>query len=170
VQTQFIYKEPLTMKSIPYLLLIIVLLGIVPAYSQTTLGEKKFINLASAKKMVEAAEAEAAKNNWALSFTVLDDGGNLVYFERMDGASLGTIAVSQSKARTSASFKAPSRVFQDGMSKGHTELLTLGITAFAGGLPIMVDGKFVGAMGGSGASPDQDEQCVQAGINALSKP
>src|SRR5690349_15834936 len=155
------------MKSIPYLLFVFVLLGFVPTFSQTTVIEKKSINLASAKKMVQAAEAEAAKNNWAMSFTVLDDGGNLVYFARMDGASLGTIAVSEKKARTSASFKTATRNLQEDLAKGRTELLTLGdFIALAGGLPIMVDGQFVGAMAASGASADQG---VKVGINALSK-
>jgi glc operon protein GlcG len=130
--------------------------------------EKKTLSLAAAKKMAAAAEAEAAKNNWNMVISVLDDGGNLLYLERMDGAQLGSIEVSQGKARTALQFKRPSKAFQDLIDKDQAHLITLGhVTAVQGGLPIMAEGKVVGSIGVSGAASNQDEQCAQAGLNAL---
>jgi glc operon protein GlcG len=145
--------------------------GAIPAVSQTVpLVEKKTIGLAAAKKMVAAAEAEALKNKWMLSISVVDDGGNLVYFERMDGAHLSTIAISQGKARTAAQYQTATKDFEEGLSKGNSVILTLpNSVALRGGLPIVVDGQVVGGIAGSGAKGEQDEQCAQAGIDALMK-
>jgi len=152
-------------------LLVAIFSGVVPAVSQSVpLVEKKTIGLAAAKKMVAAAEAEAVKNKWELSISVVDDGGNLVYFERMDGAQLATIAISQGKARTAARYRTATRELEDGLSKGKAQILTLpDSTALQGGLPVIVDGKVVGGIAGSGAKGEQDEQCAQAGIDALMK-
>jgi glc operon protein GlcG len=133
--------------------------------------EKKTISLAAAKKMAAAAEAEAIKNNWTMVISVLDDGGNLVDLERMDGTQLGSIEVSQGKARTALQFKRPSKVFQDLVDKDQPHLVTLDhVTAVQGGLPIMMDGKVIGAIGASGGTSAQDEQCAQAGLNTLATP
>ena len=130
--------------------------------------EKKTLSLAAAKKMAVAAEAEATKNNWSMVITVLDDGGNLLYLERMDGTQLGSIEVSQGKARTALQFKRPSKAFQDLIDKDQAHLITLGhITGVQGGLPIVYEGKIVGSIGCSGGTSAQDEQVAQAGINAL---
>jgi uncharacterized protein GlcG (DUF336 family) len=130
--------------------------------------EKKTLSLAAAKKMAAAAEAEAAKNNWTMVISVLDDGGNLILLERMDGTQLGSIEVSQGKARTALQFKRPTKAFQDLIDKDQQHLITLGhITGVQGGLPIMSEGKIVGSIGASGGTSAQDEQCAQAGLNAL---
>lgn len=144
------------------------LLSISARNASAQLVEKKTLSLAAAKKMAAAAEAEAAKNNWNMVITVLDDGGNLLYLERMDGAQLGSIEVSQGKARTALQFKRPSKAFQDLIDKDQAHLITLGrVTAVQGGLPILAEGKVVGSIGVSGAASNQDEQCAQAGLNAL---
>ena len=130
--------------------------------------EKKTVSLALAKKMAAAAEAEATKNNWSMVITVVDDGGNTVYLGRMDGAQLGSIDVAQGKAHTALAFRRPSKAFQDLVDQNQPHLTTLPhVTAVQGGLPIMLDGKVVGAIGVSGGSSAQDEQCAQAGINAI---
>jgi glc operon protein GlcG len=152
-------------------IVVAVLSGVIPAIGQSVpLVEKKSIGLAAAKKMVAAAESEAAKNKWTLSISVVDDGGNLVFFERMDGAHLSTIAISQGKARTAAQYQTATRGLEDGLSKGKTQMLSLpNATMLQGGLPVIVDGKVVGGIAASGAKGEEDEQCSQAGIDALMK-
>jgi glc operon protein GlcG len=130
--------------------------------------EKRTLSLAAAKRMAAAAEAEAAKNKWTMVIAVLDDGGHLIYLEHMDGAQIGSIEVAQGKARTAVRFKRPSKVFEDAVAANHLGVITLGdITAIRGGLPVMVDGKAIGAIGVSGGDAEQDEQCAEAGIAAL---
>ena len=132
--------------------------------------EKKTVGLAIAKKIAAAAVAEAAKNHWTMAITILDDGGNLVYLEHMDGTQIGSIDVSQGKARTALRFKRPSKEFADGIAKGNNAIITLdNVTTIQGGLPILVDGQVAGAIGGGGATSEQDEQCALAGLKALSE-
>jgi glc operon protein GlcG len=96
---------------------------------------KKTLSLAAAKKMAAAAEAEAAKNKWAMVIAVLDDGGHLIYLEHMDGAQIGSIEVAQGKARTAVRFRRPSKDFEDAVAASHLNVITLGdITAIRGGL------------------------------------
>ena len=130
--------------------------------------EKKTVSLALAKKMAVAAEAEAVKNNWTMVFVIVDDGGNLVYLGKMDGTQIGSIEVAQGKARTALQFKRPTKALQDVIDMGQPHVITLDhITAVQGGLPIMLDGKVIGAIGASGGTSPQDEQCAQAGLSAL---
>jgi glc operon protein GlcG len=148
--------------------IVISVCGICATTASAQFVEKKTLSLAAAKKMAAAAEAEAAKNNWTMVISVLDDGGNLLLLERMDGTQLGSIEVSQGKARTALQFKRPSKAFQDLIDKDQQHLITLGhITGVQGGLPIMSEGKVVGSIGASGGTSAQDEQCAQAGLNAL---
>jgi glc operon protein GlcG len=130
------------------------------------------IALDMAKKVAAATAAEARKNGWFMAIAVTEPSGELVYFEKMDNTQFGSINVALGKAKTAAKFKRPSKVFQDLLAKGDnfTYLLGLeGATPVQGGLPIVVDGKIVGAIGVSGATGDQDSQCAQAGIDALKK-
>ena len=148
----------------------VALLSVAANTASAQFVEKKTVSLALAKKMAVAAEAEATKNNWTMVIVVLDDGGNLVYLGRMDGTQLGSIEVAQGKARTALDFKRPTKVFQDLVDKDQGHLVTLGhITAVQGGLPIMLDGKVIGAIGASGGTSVQDEQCAQAGLSALAE-
>jgi uncharacterized protein GlcG (DUF336 family) len=124
--------------------------------------------LNGAKKMAAAAEAEAAKYKWTMVIAVVDDGGHLIYLEHMDEAQIGSIEVAQGKARTAVRFRRPSKFFEDALAANHLGVMTLGdITAIRGGLPVMVDGKALGAIGVSGGDPGQDEQCAEAGLAAL---
>jgi glc operon protein GlcG len=130
--------------------------------------EKKTLSLVAAKKIAAAAEAEAAKNKWTMVIAMLDDGGHLIYFERMDGAQIGSIEVAQGKARTAVRFKRPSKDFENAITGNHLAVITVGdITAIRGGLPVTLDGNAVGASGVSGGDPEQDEQCAEAGLAAL---
>ena len=128
------------------------------------------ISLESAKKAAAAAVAEARKNNWNMAVAIVDGGGDLVYFEKMDATQTGSVNVAQGKARSAAMFKRPTKVFQDAVAGGGAGLRILGLEGAVpvdGGLPIIIDGKLVGAIGLSGAAGDQDAQCAKAGVDAL---
>jgi glc operon protein GlcG len=132
------------------------------------LMDKKTVTLDAAKKIADAALAEAAKNNWNVIVWVLDEGGNPIVMHRMDGAQLGSIDVAEAKARTSLRFRRPSKAFADSVKSGNTAVMVLpGALPVQGGLPIEVDGKVIGAVGVSGATSEQDEQCARAGIATL---
>jgi glc operon protein GlcG len=126
------------------------------------------ISLDDAKKAAAGAEAEMKKNNWNLVIAVVGPSGDLVYLQKADLAAVASVTVAHEKAKTSATFRAPSKVFMDRLANGETYLLRLpGVTPVAGGLPIIMGGKVVGAIGVSGASSLQDHQAAQAGIDAL---
>jgi len=136
---------------------------------------KPAINLDIAKKMVAACEAKAKQEGWKMNIAIVDDGANLVAFVRMDGAYLGSGMIAQHKAMTSAKFPFSTRQFSEiafgkegkpGMVPGIANFP--GIVTFAGGLPIMTANKVqIGGIGVSGGTSDQDEQCAQAGIDAV---
>lgn len=130
---------------------------------------KKSVGLELAKKIAAAAEAESAKNHWTMAIAIVDDGGNLVYFARMDGTQIGSVEVAVQKARSAILFKRPTKVFEDAISKdGRTALLGLpGSLPIEGGLPIVVDGVPIGAIGISGAKASEDGLVAQAALSAL---
>jgi uncharacterized protein GlcG (DUF336 family) len=126
------------------------------------------ITLDQAKKALTAAEEESKKNNWGMNIAVVGPSGHLVAFSRLDNAQYASIAIAQHKARAAATFRRPTKVFQDGLAAGNTFLLTLDdVIASEGGIPIIADGKLIGAMGCSGGTGQQDGQACQAGVNAL---
>ena len=127
------------------------------------------ITLDAAKKVMIAAEAEATKNNWAMAIAILDSTGHVVMLHRFDNTQYGSIPVAEDKARTALDFRRPSKVFEDLVAQGGIGLRTLAIRGAApleGGLPIIVDGKIVGAIGVSGATSQQDGQVAKAGAEA----
>jgi glc operon protein GlcG len=128
------------------------------------------INVESAKKAAAAAIAEARKNNFQMAIAIVDPAGSLVYFEKMDGTQNGSVNVSIDKARSAALFKRPTKAFQDVVAAGGVGLRILaleGAVPVDGGVPLMVGGKIVGAIGASGGTSDQDAQCAQAGASVL---
>jgi uncharacterized protein GlcG (DUF336 family) len=130
------------------------------------------INLDQAKRAMAAAELEAAKNSWQVAITILDSGGNLVMFHRLDNAQLSAVTVSEGKARTSLEFKRPSKALDDAIAAGGAGMRLLAlkdITPLEGGLPMVVDGKIIGAIGVSGALSSQDAQVAKVGADALTK-
>ena len=115
-----------------------------------------------------AAEAEARRNNWTVAIAILDDGGHLLHFARMDGATPANAAIALEKGRTAAVSRRSSGKWQEIVKSGRTEMLKMpGILPVQGGLPIMVDGVCVGGIGASGVQSHEDEQIVAAGIKAL---
>jgi glc operon protein GlcG len=130
------------------------------------------ITLDQAKRAMAAAELEAAKNSWQVAVTILDSGGNLVMFHKVDNTQLASIGASEGKASTALRFKRPSKALDDAIAAGGAGLRLLAvkdITPLEGGLPILVDGKIIGAIGVSGALSSQDAQVAKAGADALAK-
>jgi uncharacterized protein GlcG (DUF336 family) len=128
------------------------------------------ISLENAKKAAAPALTEAAKNNWSVAVAIVGPAGNLVYYEKMDNTQLGSAEVAIDKARTAALFKRPTKAFQDVVGAGGDGLriLTLkGVVAIEGGIPLLIDGKIVGAIGVSGATSAQDAQCAKAGADTV---
>ena len=128
------------------------------------------ISLENAKKVAAPAVAEALKNNLFVAVAIVDTSGNLVYYEKMDNTQLGSANVAIAKARSSAAFKRPTKAFEDVLGGGGTGLRILGLPGalpLEGGIPLLVDGKIVGAIGVSGATSAQDAQCAKAGADTL---
>jgi glc operon protein GlcG len=125
------------------------------------------LTLAAAKQIAQAAESFASANKWNVVIAIVDSGSNLLYLQRMDGALVGSIAISQHKARTAVQFKCPTKDFETGLAGGSTSLLKLDILPYEGGVPIIADGAIVGAIGVSGGTPAQDGQVAQAGADWL---
>ena len=128
------------------------------------------IQIDAARRVAAAAIAEARRNNWAMAVAIVDTAGDLVYFEKMDDTQTGSVSVSQSKARSSARFKRPTKAFQDGLTATPDGLRILaieGAVPVEGGVPIAAGEKIVGAIGVSGGTSAQDGQCAKAGIEAL---
>ena len=132
-------------------------------------ADKKALTLDGAKKVAAAAAAEAARNNEGSAIAVVDDGGNLMYLERLDGTFAAGPRISIGKARTAALFKKPTAAFEDIIKNGRTAMVALeDFTPLQGGVPIELDGKVVGAIGVSGAANQQrDEAVAKVGAAAL---
>ncbi len=131
------------------------------------------ITLDQAKRVMAAAELEAAKNSWQVGITILDSGGNMVMFHKIDNAQLSAISTSEGKARTALEFKLPSKALDDAIANGGAGMRLLAlkdITPLQGGVLVLVDGRIIGAVGVSGALSVQDEQVAKAGADALAKP
>lgn len=123
------------------------------------------VNAAGAKKIAAGVVAECQKNGWNVAVAVVDNHGFLVYFERMDNTQTASMDIAVGKAKAAATYRRPTRVFMDVINKGGPATATLpGVFASPGGVPIMVDGKVTGAVGVSGVTGDQDEQCAKAGL------
>lgn len=127
------------------------------------------ISTLSAKAVAAAAIAEAQKRGWTMAVAIVDPGGYLVYFEKMQETQTGSVDLAIEKARTSALFRRPTKVFQGGIAAGGENLRLLRLTGAnpnEGGVPIVVGGRLIGAIGVSGGSVDQDGQVAQAGAEA----
>ena len=128
------------------------------------------INAETAKKVAAPAVAEARKNQLTMAVAIVDIAGDLVYFERMDDTQVGSVDVAIDKARSAVRFKRPTKAFQDIVAGGGEGMRMLGLKGAVpveGGIPLVVGGKIVGAIGCSGGTSTQDGQCAQAGVNAI---
>lgn len=124
------------------------------------------ISLEEAKKPAAAALAEAAKNKWTMAVAIVDTSGNLIYYEKMDNTQIASATVAIEKARSAAIYKRPTKALQDALAAGGTGLRILRLhdaIPVEGGVPLIIDGKIVGAIGVSGNSSEHDNQCAMAG-------
>lgn len=162
--------SPQLAKSIFVLISVLVALS---ANAQAPLPYGSPISLENAKKAAAVAIAEARKNNWTMAVAVVDPSGTLVYYEKMDNTQNGSAKVAIDKARSAALFKRPTKVFADRITSGNAGLPVLaveGAVPIEGGVPLIIDGHIVGAIGLSGDSSEHDGQCAQAGADALKQP
>jgi len=129
------------------------------------------ISLDRAQAVIHAAVGEAKKRNWKMNVAVADSGGNLVAFQRMDGAMLASIQIAEHKARAAATFRRPTKVFEDGINLMHLNYLLAfdGIIASRGGIPLIEGGKIIGAIGCSGGTDSQDEVVSNAGAAGINR-
>jgi len=128
------------------------------------------VNLEQARKAIAGAEAEARKNGWPMAITVVDNSGVLVAFAKIDNTQTASVGVSQDKAVSAATYRRPTKVFQDVLAKGGEgwRVLSLrGASAVEGGLPLVLDGKVIGGIGVSGGTADQDGVVAKAGADAM---
>ena len=129
------------------------------------------ITIEQAKKAMAAAEAEAKKNSWNVVIAILDSGGNMVMLQRLDNTQFGSIKLATEKAHGAAAYRRPTVAFQDLIAQGGVHLRILNFTGdgsvVEGGVPIIVDGKIIGAIGVSGVASQQDAQIAKAGADSL---
>ncbi len=126
------------------------------------------VNLDTAKKIAAAAVVEAKKNSWPVAIAIVDNHGTLIYYEMLDDTQTASANIALEKARTSAMFRRPTKALEDAIAGGRVAVLGLpGATPIEGGLPIVVGGKIVGAIGVSGVTSQQDGQVAKAGVDAL---
>ena len=130
---------------------------------------KSFLELADVKAIAAAAEAEALKNNWAVTIAIADDGGNLLWLQRLDGAAALSAHIAPAKAHTAAMGRRESKGYEDIINGGRTAFLTVPLLKgmLEGGVPIVKDGQVIGAVGVSGVKSNEDAQIAKAGIAAI---
>ncbi len=150
--------------------LTILLLTFLIVAGAVDLPSRKYLNLAAIKTMVAAAEAEAQKRNVQVTICIVDEGGNLLFLQKADGAGLNTIQFAQRKARHAALYRRPSKTAADQLKEGNTAVLAFP-DAFPnqGGVPVQVDGQTIGGMACSGAASEVDEAISQIAVDALLK-
>jgi glc operon protein GlcG len=130
---------------------------------------KSVLELTDLKRIATGAEAEALANNWAVTIAIVDDGGHLLWLQRLDGAPPLTTHIAPAKARTAAMGRRDSKVYEEMINKGRVSFLSVPLLdgMLEGGVPIIENGQCLGAVGVSGVKPDQDAQVARAGIAAL---
>ena len=138
--------------------------------TQLPLATKKALTLEAARQIAMAAETEAKKNDWKMVICVVDDGAHLVYLARMDVTQIGSVMVAQDKAASAVRFRRPTKALEDAVASGRTVIMKLaGAIPVEGGVPIVVDGEVIGAIGVSGGSSTQDGQVAAAGLAVVGK-
>ena len=141
-----------------------------PAFAQLPNPYGSSIGADEAKKIAALSVAEAKKNNFKMAIAIVDISGDLVFFEKMDGTQAASVTIAVDKARSSARFKRPTKALQDALAAGGAGMRMLaldGAVPVEGGVPLIADGKIVGAIGVSGGTSEQDGQCAKAGADSV---
>lgn len=165
------------MKQLTSKALLVIVIAATAVFSQSgagrltnKLGSRTTLNLAAAKEIAAAAEAEARKNNWNVSIAIVDDAGRLLYFQRMDDTTNASVDVAIAKALHSANYRRDTKFHEDILTKGNNVVLSLpNSMPLEGGLRLLADGKVIGAIGVSGVQSEQDGQIAKAGADLLAK-
>ena len=129
--------------------------------------QRACLMLEDCKRIAAAAEAEGSKNKWEVAIAIVDEGGPLLHFQRMDEATPANADIALGKARTAAMSRKPSGMWEERIKTGRMSMLAMPLLPVQGGLPIIVDGVCIGGVGVSGVQSHEDEQIAQAGIDAL---
>lgn len=134
------------------------------------MNKRTVLTLEDAKVITTASEAEAKRNDWPVVIAVVDDGGHLIHLLRLDDTQFGSIDVAIQKARAAIAFRRPTKIWEEHVAEGRIRYLGLpGTLPIEGGLPIVIDKQFIGAIGVSGVRSHEDAQIAQAGLDALPK-
>jgi glc operon protein GlcG len=151
--------------------LLALLLIALPFYAQQVqLPTEKRLTLSAARLIADTIEAEAKKNNWLVTFVVMDAGGHPILLHRMDGCQLGSIELATRKARAAITYKRETKAFEERIAAGAMSTLAMpGVFPSEGGVPVVIDGAIIGSVGVSGVTSAQDGQLAKAGIAALMK-
>jgi uncharacterized protein GlcG (DUF336 family) len=140
------------------------------SHAQMRVPYSNALTLDIAKKCLAAAEAESRKNGWNMAIAVVDTGGHLVAFQRMDNTQIASVRIAIEKARTANNFRRPSKALEDALAGGRQAILGIpGATPLEGGIPLMTDGKIMGAVGVSGELAVQDGQVAKVCVDNLAK-
>lgn len=150
----------------PLLIILFAGPGVLPAQAQ--LADRKALTLEGAKRIMSAAEKEASANKWNVAIAIVDEGGELLMFQKMDDVQVASVDIALGKARSAARFRRPTKALEDTVAKGRTVLMAVeGVLPLEGGVPIVVDGRVIGAVGVSGVASQDDARIAEAGIAAL---
>jgi glc operon protein GlcG len=154
------------MKRLPVVLVLLCVSFQISLFGQS--ADTKALTLDNAKRIADAAELRAHENNWTVAIVVVDAGGQLILFRKIDGTQAASIDIAVQKARTAAFYKRPTKIFQDRLAAGENAILSLpDMMPFEGGLPIIHNGTVAGAIGVSGVTAEQDGTIAAAGLEAL---
>jgi glc operon protein GlcG len=149
-------------------LLIFMIAGAAVPTAEAQLADRKALTLEGAKRIMTAAEKEATANKWNVAIAVVDDAGELLMFQKMDDVQVASVDIAIGKARSAARFRRPTKALEDTVAKGRTTLMAVeGVLPLEGGVPIVVDGRVIGAVGVSGVASQDDARIAEAGIAAL---
>ncbi len=157
----------LNMRQLPTALAIWIALIVGPG-ADAQLADRKALTLEGARRIMAAAEAEAVKHKWNVAIAIVDEAGDLVAFHKIDDTPVSNVNIAIAKARTAARMNKPTKALEDSVTSGRTTLLAIeGLMPLAGGVPIAVEGRTIGAVGVSGVASQHDAQVALAGIAAL---